>query len=205
MHLEILIEEPSAQPVLENLLPKIAPGTTFRLITFQGKKDLLTKLPHRLAAYANWLPTDHKIVVLIDEDRQDCRRLKQELETAAQQANLATKSHPDAEGRFIVLNRIAVEELEAWFFGDLAALRTAYPRIPASLNKKQNYRYPDQIMGGTWEALERVLQQAGYFAGGLPKTKVAKDVAPHMQPEINLSPSFQTFRHGLLALLATGD
>lgn len=205
MHLEILIEEPSVQPVLKHLLPKIAPGITFRLITFQGKKDLLTQLPQRLNAYTKWLPDNYRIVVLVDEDRQDCHKLKQYLETAAQKANLPTKSRPNPTGHFIVLNRIAVEELEAWFFGDLTALRTVYPRIPASLNKKQPYRHPDQIIGGTWEALERVLQRAGYFAGGLSKIKLAQDIAPYMQPENNLSPSFQIFQQGLYALLETGD
>lgn len=205
MHLEIVIEEPSIQPVLEQLIPKIAPGISFQLITFQGKKDLLAKLPQRLKAYAKWMPPDYRIVVLIDEDRQDCRQLKKEMDAAAQQANLPTKSHPDSRGRFVVLNRIAIEELEAWFFGDWTAVRTAYARVSSSWPQKRSYRHPDQIAGGTWEALERILQRAGYYSGGLEKRKVAADIAPHMLPENNQSPSFQIFRQGIHALLATGD
>ncbi|MGD0827532.1 MAG: DUF4276 family protein [Desulfobaccales bacterium] len=54
-----------------------------------------------------------------------------------------------------VLNRIAIEELESWFFGDGIALKTAYPGIPETLDKKSKYRNPDAIER-TWEALERL-------------------------------------------------
>lgn len=202
MHLDILIEEPSAQYVLQPLLQRVAPAATLRFVTFQGKADLLKQLPRRLKAYANWMPGDYYLVVLIDEDRQDCAQLKAQLEAAAQQANLPTKSRPAPNGRFVVLNRIAVEELEAWYFGDIAALRAAYPRVSDSLHRQRRFRHPDQISGGTWEMLERVLQQAGYYAGGISKTRVARDIAPHMQPDRNLSPSFQQFMHGIRALLA---
>jgi hypothetical protein len=33
------------------------------------------------------------------------------------------------------LNRIAVEELEAWFFGDIEALRAVYPKLSATLGR----------------------------------------------------------------------
>ena len=52
--------------------------------------------------------------------------------------------------RFQVLNRIAVEELEAWFFGDVQAIHQAYERVSSSLIVKSAYRDPDAIKGGTW-------------------------------------------------------
>ena len=139
-------------------------------------------------------------MVLVDEDRQNCRILKQKLETAVTRAGLVTKSSAEKSSMFQVLNRIIVEELEAWFFGDVDALRTAYPRVSANLQRNRRYRDPDAIAGGTWEALERILQQNGYFQGGLPKIQVADEIAQHMVPERNTSHSFQVFRTGLLAI-----
>ena len=59
---------------------------------------------------------------------------------------------------------------------------------------------PDAIAGGTWEAFERVLRQAGYFGGGLPKIEVAREMAKHMDPARNTSASFGQFVQGLATL-----
>lgn len=200
MHLELLLEEPSAEACLEGLLPKLVPaGTTWNAIVFQGKTDLLGNLERRLKGYRTWMPADWKVVVLIDEDRADCRALKRQLESAARAAGLTTKT-ASGGGRYAVLNRIAVEELEAWFFGDPAALAAAFPKVSANLGAKAAYRNPDAIAGGTWETLERVLQRAGYYGGGLPKIEVARKVARHMEVGRNTSPSFQKFVQGIGAL-----
>ena len=199
MHIELLLEEPSAEAFLSAFLPRVLPaGTTLRPIVFQGKQDLLVKLESRLKGYRSWLPDDSRIVVLVDEDRQDCRRLKRQLESAAAAAGLRTKSK--AGRSFTVLNRIAVEELEAWFLGDPAALNAAYPRIPSSVGNKAAFRNPDAVAGGTWEALERVLQRAGYHRGGLPKIELAKTMAQHVDASRNTSASFQCFLSGVASL-----
>jgi len=99
-----------------------------------------------------------------------------------------------------VLNRIAVEELEAWFFGDIVALAGAFPRVSPTLGQQAAFRDPDGIEGGTWEVLERVLQRAGYFGGGLPKIEVAREVARHMDSTRNTSRSFRHFTQGLASL-----
>ena len=128
MQIDILTEEPSAKAALDVLLPKILPASvTFLVSNFNGKPDLLKKLPNRLHAYARRIGhEDLKVCVLVDRDSQDCRMLKRELEMIAEQAGLVTKSVSKGEV-FHVLNRIVVEELEAWFFGDPDALRRAYP------------------------------------------------------------------------------
>lgn len=201
MHLELLVEEQSAEVALKELLPKlVSEGTTYNFHTFQGKPDLLQKLPDRLRGYRHWLPADARIVVLLDEDREDCRALKEKMELAASQAGLTTKTGSPA--RFQVVNRLAIEELEAWFFGDVPALLQAYPKIPATLGEKAKYREPDQIAGGTWESLERVLQQAGYYPSGIAKIEVARNVARHMSPARNRSKSFKTFAETLTAMTA---
>jgi len=189
VHLEFLVEEQSAEVALRILVPKIVGQTiTFDLHPFQGKLDLMRRLPARLRAYARWVQTTWiqsggtGVVVLIDEDRQDCKRLKAELEDAATVVGLPTKSSVEAGTPFVVLNRVVVEELEAWFLGDCDAIRAAYPRVPGSIERRAAYRQPDEIRGGTWEALERLLRDAGYYKGGLPKVEVAQLITPHMDP-----------------------
>lgn len=200
MHVDFFLEEPSAEAFLQGIVHKLLPaGVTVGFIVFQGKQDLLRNLKPRLKGYRSWIPDDHKIVVLIDEDREDCKALKATLEAAAVAAGLSTKSNPK-RGSFVVLNRIAVEELEAWFLGDIPALVAAYPGVPPTLGARAGYRNPDAIAGGTWEALERVLRQAGYFGGGLPKIEVARKMAKHMEPARNTSASFGQFVQGLAAL-----
>jgi hypothetical protein len=202
MHIEFLVEEPSCEAALQNIVPKIVgSGISFTVHAHQGKLDLLGKLPGRLRGYRSWLPEDSRIVVLIDADQEDCRALKAKLEWEAAVAGLTTKSSASAKGRFQVLNRLAVEELEAWFFGDVAALHAAYPRIDPHLGTKARYRDPDAIRGGTWEALEREMQRQGYFPSGLSKIQAARSISNHMEPDRNRSRSFQVFRQGLLALV----
>jgi hypothetical protein len=92
-----------------------------------------------------------------------------------------------------VINWLAVEELEAWFLGDIDAVRAAYPRVPRALPRRSPFGDPDAIAGGTWEALERVLQEAGYHRGGLEKIRAAREIAAQMEPGRNRSRSFQGF------------
>jgi Domain of unknown function (DUF4276) len=202
VHIEFLLEEASAEIVLTEILPKIVgDNVTLRFHDFRGKQNLLKHLPNRLKGYKSILQSnsDLKIVVLIDEDREDCTKLKQCLEDIAKDAGLLTRS---ISKNFQILNRIAVEELEAWFFGDVEAIRKAYPRVPESLSQNRNYRKPDEIKGGTCEALERVLSSKGYFTKGyMPKTEVARNIAPHLHPENNTSKSFQVFYDGLKLLI----
>ena len=203
MHIDFLVEELSLQETLDVLLVKILPELiTFNIHAFRGKQDLLSKLPNRLKGYKAWITDDYKIMILIDEDRQNCKELKESLESMATSSGFITKSSAKNKESFQVVNRIVVEELEAWFFGDVNAIIAAYPRVKKSIRQKSKYRDPDGIKGGTWEALERVLQDASYHPGGLEKVKAARDIAPHMNPEENCSKSFQVFYKGLLQMIS---
>jgi hypothetical protein len=202
MHFEFLVEELSTEAALVNLVPNILEANhTFAIHPFQGKADLLSNLPSRLRAYRSWIPKDWRIVVIIDEDRADCKALKGKLEKAAEKAGLATRTSTKGQSPFIVLNRLAIEELEAWFFGDILALKAAYPRISATLGERAKYRDPDSIAGGTWEALERELKKAGYYSTGMPKIEVSRNVSLHMDAARNRSHSFQVFVNGLKACI----
>ena len=201
MHVEVLVEEPSTEAALSFLLPRILPAnTTWVVHPHRGKKDLLDKLPSRLRGYSRFLPPDWRLLVLIDEDRQDCRALKRHLDRRARDAGLRLARGSGGEP-IQVLNRIVVEELEAWFFGDIEAIRTAYPGVPATLANRAPYRDPDAVAGGTWEALERVLKQAGHHRSGLRKGEAARAIAEHMDPARNRSRSFGHFRDGLLRVI----
>jgi hypothetical protein len=201
MHIEFLVEEQSAEAALQELVPRIvAPEITFAFRVFQGKHDLLRKLPARLRGYRSWLPDDGRIVVLIDADDGNCYAQKMQLERMAHDAGLITRSTDRTDAAIQVLNRLAVQELEAWFFGDIEAIRAAYPGVSPNLAQQQGYRNPDTISGGTWEALERVLQRAGHHRSGLQKIAAARSIASHMVPQRNRSQSFRAFSQGLETL-----
>ncbi len=197
MQLIFFVEEPSAEAALMNLLGKILPNTVaFKIIVFQGKQDLLSKLNDRLRAYKTLLKKTGRLIVLVDRDREDCHKLKRKLEEAAQEAGLMSKSRA-GDGAFTILNRLAIEELEAWFFGDPQAVAEAYPKIPVSVFNKAPYRNPDSIKGGTAEALERILKSYRYYQTGMPKIEVARRISAYMEPRRNKSKSFQVFRRGI--------
>lgn len=202
-HIEFLVEEPSAEVALQNIVPKIlGQNVSFAIHPHQGKSDLLKKLPGLFRGYKAWLPENWRIVVLVDADAEDCRKLKAKLEEAAHNAGLITKSAAALGSMFQILNRLAIEELEAWFLGDVEALNATYPRVSLNLTQKAKYRDPDAIPGGTWEALERELQRVGYYPGGLAKVSAAREITAHMKPERNRSKSFQVFQQGLLELFS---
>lgn len=200
-HVEVLVEEPSAEAALRILLPKLLGDVTFEVHSYTCKDALLKRLPERLRGYASWLPDDWRIVVVVDRDDDDCAMLKNRLEAMAAAAGLVTKSKPKCE-RFAVVNRLAIEELEAWYFGDWEAVRQAYPKVNANVPSQAKYRSPDDISGGTWEAFERVMKAGGYFKTGLRKIEVARSVAQYMVPGRNVSPSFCAFRDVFIAMVA---
>ena len=204
MHIEFLVEDFSTEETLCHLLPNIlGDWITFDTHSFQGKQDLLAKLPKRLKGYKRWISDDWRIIILVDRDNEDCQKLKQELEKIAIKAGFVTKSPAKSKSKtkYQLINRIMIEELEAWFFGDIPALIKADPKVSKNLNQKAKYRDPDDIKGGTWEAWQKVLQTAGYHQGGLEKLKAARDIALHMNPTENTSKSFQVFYSCLLEII----
>jgi len=192
-HLELLVEEPSMEAFLRALLPRLLPqDRTFEVHAFQGKTDLLGRLEQRLRGYAKWLPNDWRIVVVVDRDDEDCRQLKRRLEEIALRAGVTTRTHAGA-GQWQLVNRVAIEELEAWYFGDWDGVRAVYPRVAATVPQRQGFRDPDAIAGGTWEAFERVMQTHGYFKGALGKIEAARSLGAHIEPSRSRSASFSAF------------
>lgn len=185
--------------LLRILLPRWLQGrATFEVYPFRGKPDLLRKLRSRLSAYSRFIPADWRIIVLVDCDGDRCEDLKSTMEEAAAAAHLGTKAR-SRDDDWRVVTRIAIEELEAWYFGDWEAVRAAFPRLDADVPRKSRFRDPDAIEGGTWEALESLMKAAGYFRGGLRKVELARIIAARLEADRSTSRSFRAFRHAVLA------
>jgi hypothetical protein len=80
-------------------------------------------------------------------------------------------------------------------------VREAYPRVSETVPKQSRYRDPDGIVGGTWEAFERVLKQTGYFKTGLRKIEAARAISPYIDSARNRSRSFAVFRDAVLEMV----
>ncbi|MDQ1295589.1 MAG: hypothetical protein QG608_3474 [Actinomycetota bacterium] len=203
VNLETLVEEPSAKVALDLFLPRLLPdGVAFTVHAFEGRHQLLTRLEQRLHGFRHY-GSDTRILVLIDRDNDDCRALKEALERAAATVGLPTLAESGGPDIIRVCNRIVCEELEAWFLGDPKALCTAYPKVKPGYASGAKFRDPDAITGGTWEALLDLLKKAGYYRdrARLPKTEIARAVAPYLVPDRNTSPSFRAFVDGTRRLV----
>jgi hypothetical protein len=82
-----------------------------------SKRILLDQLPRILRGHGRTKNVD-AVVVLLDSDNRDCKSFLKELQqSAAGCGEIPT-----------TLFRLAIEELEAWYFGDRKAILNAYPR-----------------------------------------------------------------------------
>ncbi len=214
MHIEVLVEDSSGAKLLQLLLPKLigdhGVSHTWRLHPYKGigrlpaglsaaadpaKRALLDQLPRLLAGYGR-TPGVDAVLVVLDSDRRDCKVFLKELNAALRHCRPA----PNA------LFRLAIEETEAWYLGDRAALLSAYPRA----KKDVLGRYRQDSVCGTWELLADAVQPGGFAAiqkvgwplPGQIKHAWAGQIGPLMDIETNDSPSFRKFRDGLRALVA---
>ena len=182
MKLIFLLEEPSTKHLLDILLPKILPeDVEFQTIPHNGKRDLERSIPRKLRGWNE--PGDIRFVILHDQDTQNCVQLKQSLLKLCEGSQ-----HP-------VLVRIACQEMEAWYFGDMNAVALAYdkPRL-RQISGQRRYRVPDQIPSPK-EDLRKLVLEHQQIAG-------AKRVAPYMNIENNTSESFRQFVSGVRRLAA---
>jgi hypothetical protein len=218
MHFEILVEGQSEVTALSILMSKIIgeyeSPHTWKIHKHQGigkipensaerpsikDKSLLHNLTAKLRAYGAEEDSELVVVVLVDlDDRDDCVAFKNEL--------IELLSYCDKKPRSLF--RIATEELEAWYLGDFAALKLAYPDLKQDIFDA--YVQDSQI--GTWEQLAEMV-----YPGGLnelhskgkrsslvlqEKANWTKKICPYLNVEENRSPSFCCFRDGL-RLMAT--
>ena len=120
-----------------------------------SKRILLDQLPRLLRGYVN-TPGIDAVVVVLDADERDCVTFLNELRSLAVSCSA---SH-------LVLFRLAIEETEAWYLGDRAALQRAYP--------KARMRALDQYIAGFR------LRDLGAGRGSRLSRRVARDPANRM-------------------------
>ncbi|EXG78789.1 hypothetical protein Cloev_0924 [Cloacibacillus evryensis DSM 19522] len=178
-----MLEEESMKQTLDIILPQIlSEDTSFITIPHQGCGDLRISVENKLKS---WRGDDMRFVIVHDKDNKDCRLLKQELAKICKPYNRK------------VLIRIACQELEAWYFGDLKAVSAAYGKNLSPLANKNKYRYPDNIRNPK-ELLRRLIPEHQQISG-------AKRIACHMDLSANSSASFNTFINGVRRLENTDN
>jgi hypothetical protein len=211
MHLEILVEDASGKIALGTLIPKvlgdIGDPHTWRIHGYKGigripnnlqgkadpsKRILLDRLPRILNGYAN-TPGVDAVLVVLDSDARSCVNFLLELKA------IAASTYPNT------LFRLAIEEMESWYFGDRNALKTAYPQ---AIDKVLNAYKQDSVCE-TWEMLADAihaggsteLKRLGWPLPGQVKCEWAENIPPHMNIDANHSPSFSKFVEGLRRLV----
>ncbi len=162
------------QAFLEALVPRIAPGLQFLCVPFEGKADLRRNAARRLHA---WREPGAKFLLLVDQDQDDCRRLKQEL----------VASVPVRDRDSAVVVRIVCRCLESWLLSDLDGLREAMPHALPASSRVEKFRDPDSLANATQE-VERLLGQAP-----LRKVQTAREIGRVLLPARVTSRSLQTF------------
>lgn len=215
MHLEVLVEDASGKILLDCLLPKIlgeqSENHTWRVHNYKGvgrlprnlqtssdpaKRILLEQLPRLLRGYGR-TPGIDAVVVVVDNDKRDCAQFLSEL------ANLLASCDPTPNTLF----RLAIEEIEAWYFGDRQALLAAYPQIKIKVLDE----YVQDSLCDTWEKLadavhpggRSAIEKIGWPKSGEVKCQWAQQIGPYMIVERNRSQSFRKFYDGLLQLTGT--
>lgn len=109
----------------------------------------------------------------------DCRALKQKL------TDLCA-----AAGRSDSLVRIACQELEAWYFGEPAAMAKAFGKDQlVRANNKSRFRVPDAIQH-PFKELTKLIPEFQKISG-------ARQMARHLTREGNCSRSFQVMLDGI--------
>lgn len=216
MHLEFVVEDSSGAKLVGLLVPRIigpqGEPHTWHIHPYKGigriprglkpkgdasKRILLDQLPKILRGYAN-TPSVDGVVVVIDSDRKDCKAFLAELRGLA-----------EACGRGDTMFRLAIEEVEAWYLGDRAALLGAYEKARHDVLD----RYVQDSVCGTWETMAdavypggvAAVEKIGWPLPGELKHQWAETIGPLLSIEENRSPSFGKFRDGLRRLVSQED
>ena len=192
MHTEFLVEDESTAAsvnvIMRRLLGSASPHS-WHIRPFGGKQRMLRDLGGHFQAL-QWADA---VVVIIDQDRDDCVELKRQIESLAKYSLLVPSSVKASKRLFRV--RIAMHELETWFLGDPVAIQAAYPRVRTVHLKRKRLATALDNEPNAWERLERILQRAGYYKSGLQKIAAAEAVSQHLSlsPDVNASHSFRVF------------
>ena len=200
MHFEFLVEDQSGEKAMDILLPKLLEAdATYKIHSYKGlgrlpkdlrpnsgaaKRILLYQLPRLLQGYGR-VPNIGHIIIICDLDDKNEQQFLSELN------GVLNACHPKPKACFC----LAVEEFEAWYLGDLAAVLKAYPKAKRGILDG----YKNDSICGTWELLadavckggRKNLIKQGWQAIGKQKSIWAESISPNMNVNENLSPSFK--------------
>jgi hypothetical protein len=175
MRLILLVEEPSMKAFLEGLLPNLAPALPFHCVAFEGKSDLRKNAARKIRG---WREPGARFVVLVDQDHDDCKRLKSELVSTVASAG----------GGSEVTVRIVCRSLESWLLGDLNAVATHPTFAGRGVSSSQaKFRDPDALANAS-EELGKLLGQKR-----LQKVEAARILGAVFQADRATSTSFRVF------------
>lgn len=200
MIFHVLVEGTSDEPTVDEILRRrfgLVRGSQFQIHPHGGKgrlpddlaadppaseRTLLGLLPATLRAFGKQ-GGEVCVVVLVDQDDDDCHALKQSLvqvwrDTAPRPTN--------------VVFRIAMEETEAWLLADRQAVRQAYSKV----NWRSVPKGPADDIDDPSDVLAHVLG-VPLPCTGMDKAEWAKRIAPRLDLTKPKSPSLAQFIKGL--------
>lgn len=152
---------------------------------YRGKEDLISSLEKTIPTLSKRVDF---IIIVIDQDKQDCLQLKEKLKSKMSKCQCKYKI------------RIACYELESWFLGDMNAITQCSSRFKKDFfQNKQKYHQVDGIIKPS-KVIEEIIPDWKEKYDSKPK--FAKEMARHVcltsnnnqaQDEINRSHSFHIF------------
>jgi hypothetical protein len=200
MKVHVLVEGASELVFIDRWAPRAFPGHEFVVRPHQGKgtlprnlaarpnprhRGLLDLLPATLRAYsATAAMAADGVLVIVDLDDEDRADFEQRLAAIAQ-----------ATQPLRVVIRLAIEELEAFYLGDLRALKIAFPN--ADMTRAAAYA-ADSIVG-TAELFGEIIDD-----DGLRKVLWAERMGSRLttNPSRSRSPSFKALHAGIQDLVS---
>lgn len=180
--LYFFVEEESIVILLKSILHKVLPNNfSCHFIVFDGKQDLEKKLIKRLKNLK--VPNSH-VVVIRDQDREDCHIVKMRLQEKCKSA-----------GKPETMIRVVCRELESFYLGDLKAVEVGLG-IKGLAKKQENkkFRQPDQVQS-PFKELELLTKKTYQKIAG------SRAIAAHMDLAKNSSVSFNHLIQGIQRLV----
>ncbi len=216
MHFEIYVEDASGKKVLDLLVPMVIGSEhSFKVYPYKGighipanmsdpkdaaKRILLHNLPKILKGLGKTFKNygnsyNAAAVIVCDLDKKCFKQFRQEL------FNILDVCDPKPMTVFC----IAIEEMEAWFLGDINAIKRAYPKAKTNILVS----YENDSICDTWEKLADAVYSGGatkllgkgWQTVGREKSVWAEKITPHLNINDNKSQSFQYFVKKLQSLI----
>lgn len=171
----IMVEEQSIEEVTKVIIKRMGLENRVKIIPHDGKNDLEKSFPRKIANWRN--PHRTRFVICRDNDGSDCAILKQRLRDML----------PETTQHDFKL-RLVMNELEAWYLGDLEALKKAELISQGVLDQNRNkrkFRSPENLTNAKQE-FKRLVKTKGQIT-------LARTIAPHLELENENCSSFKHF------------